>query len=254
MADIPFINGRTLLFNDEFNGNSLNRNKWDFQNGTGREYGLWWWGNDEKQFYKEDNVEVSNGTLKIHAKIERTYDPLANATMDFSSAKIVTLGKYAQTYGRIEARLKAPIGEGFWPAFWMMPVNNTHGNGWPYNGEIDIVELRGRLPREVTSAFHFQGPSGHQYLHGAGNIPNNGRIDEFHVYAVEWSEGRLDFSVDGFVYHSRTNAWYQSPKPFNHDFYIILNLAIGGHFDNHRLPSPSDFPAKLEVDYVRAYA
>lgn len=253
IAEIPFIPGRTLLFNDEFNGNSLDMNKWEFQNGTGREFGLWWWGNDEKQYYKPENTEVSDGTLKIHAKIESTYDPLANTTMQYSSSKIVTSGKHSQTFGRIEARLRAPIGPGFWPAFWMMPQDSVYG-GWPHSGEIDIVELRGRVPNQASSAFHFQASWGHHYLYGNYDFPTGQTIDQFNVYAVEWTLGRLDFSVNGHVYHSRSSGWHNHPKPFDQDFFIIINLAIGGHFDDHVTPKVDDFPAFLEVDYVRAYA
>lgn len=259
MAEVALIAGRTLLFNDEFNGDSLDLTKWDFQNGTGHEYGLWGWGNDERQYYKPDNIEVSNGTLKIYAKIEQTYDSGSNRTLNYSSSKIVTLGRHSQTFGRIETRLKAPIGDGFWPAFWMMPVNNTYGNGWPFNGEIDIMELRGRQPQRITSAMHFRETWGHHYLHGEAMLPSGQSIEQFHVYGVEWTNGRLEFFVDGNVYHTRTsnqwNNWYDDKNaPFNHEFFIILNLAIGGSFDGGRLPSSSDFPASLEVDYVRAYA
>lgn len=257
------LHSRKLLFNDEFNGNSLDLTKWDFQNGTGREYGLWWWGNNERQIYQPDNVEVSKGTLKIHAKIEPTYDPSTNTTMKYTSSKIVTLGSHSQTYGRIEARIKAPVGQGFWPAFWMMPVNNTYGIGWPHNGEIDIMELRGRKPQEVTSAFHYQAKygdwQGHQYQTGNTKLPEGQSIADFHVYGVEWSQGRFEFFVDDDIYHVRTyNDWRNDLagpyRPFDHDFFIIINLAIGGMFDGDRLPEDELFPAYLEVDYVRAYA
>jgi beta-glucanase (GH16 family) len=253
------IPGRILSFRDEFIGTSIDTNKWSFQNGTGIEYGLNYWGNSEKQYYQEKNAEVSNGSLKIHAKEEEIYDPLAYVTMMYSSSKLVTFGKFSQTYGRFEARIKAPIGDGFWPAFWLMPISNTHGNGWPYNGEIDIVEMKGRLVNNVSSAIHFQGiNNGHRYLAKETNLFNNSRIDEFHVYAVEWTPGKLEFSVDNYVYHTRSTTefseWYgNTGAPFDHEFYIILNLAIGGHFDGHRLPKKEDFPAVLELDFVRVY-
>ncbi len=251
LADVPLHSGRTLTFQDEFDGDALDLDKWDYQNGTGSQFGLHNWGNNEQQYYRTENVVVSNGTLKINAKMENY------GNRNYTSGKIVTLGRHGQTFGRIEARLKAPIGQGFWPAFWMMPVNNTYGSGWPFNGEIDIMELRGRLPTQVTSAIHYQATwNQHHYLHGQTTIPGGGTIDQFHVYAVEWIEGRLEFSVDGHVYHVRQNDWFASnnPAPFDHDFFIILNLAIGGHFDGHLLPEAEHFPAALEVDYVRAYA
>lgn len=253
-ADDPLIPGRTLTFQDEFNGTTLDLTKWDYQNGTGKEYGLDFWGNNEKQIYQTENVEVSGGTLKLHARMDDVFDPYTGHRMFFTSGKIVTLGRFAQTYGRFEAKIKAPVGQGFWPAFWLMPVNNTYGNGWPFNGEIDIFEARGRFPGSASSAIHFQGANGHRYLTSETGIPNNGRIDEFNVYAVEWSPGLFQFSINGFVYHTQNNSWHNAPEPFNHDFYIILNLAIGGIFDGNRIPGPERFPAALEVDYVRVYA
>lgn len=248
----PLIPGRQLTFQDEFEGTQIDLTKWDFQNGTGAEYGLSFWGNQEKQYYQPENIEVSNGTLKIHARQETIYSQAG--AMHYTSSKIVTLNRFHQTFGRFEAKIKAPIGDGFWPAFWMMPVENNYGNGWPYNGEIDIVEMRGRIPTSISSAIHFHNGNHHQYLTRETVLPNAGRIDDFHVYAVEWTLGSLQFSVDGYVYHMQNNAWYNTPRPFDKDFYMILNLAIGGTFDGHREPSPIDFPAALEVDYVRVYA
>lgn len=252
VADTPFLDGRTLLFNDEFNGTTLDMSKWSYQNGTGREYGLWWWGNDEKQYYKPENTEVSDGTLKIYAKIEQTYDPLASTTMHYTSSKIVTQNKFSQTFGRFEARVRVPLAEGFWPAFWLMPESSVYG-GWPRSGEIDIVEWRGRIPNEASSAIHFQASHGHQPQYRNYTLPQGQTIDQFHVYAVEWSLGKLEFSVDNHVYHTRHNTWHNAPQPFDQDFFIILNFAIGGRFDGHKLPPPSAFPAFMEVDYVRAY-
>src|SRR5690606_39064047 len=245
---------RTLTFQDEFNEEELDLSKWSYQNGTGAEFGIPFWGNQEKQYYKTENVEVSNGSLKLHAKMEQIYDTVAKTTMYFTSGKIVTQGKFDQTFGRFEARMKAPIGQGFWPAFWLLPSNNTYGNGWPYNGEIDIVELRGRIDNKASSAIHFHNGGGHQYQAGEATIPNGGKINQFHVYAVEWVNNKLEFSVDGFIYHTRQGSWHNAPQPFNHDFYILLNLAVGGHFDNHVIPGAEFFPAMLEVDYVRVYA
>ena len=252
MSEIPFIPGRTLTFNDEFNGTSLDTSKWSFQNGTGTDYGLWFWGNEEKQYYKPDNTEVADGMLKIHAKIEQTYDEPSRTTMHYSSSKLVTQGKFAQTFGRFEARVRVPLAQGFWPAFWLMPEKSVYG-GWPYSGEIDIVEWRGRIANEASSAIHFQGANGHQYQYRNYTLPSGQTIDQFHTYAVEWSLGKLEFSVDGYVYHSRVNTWHNAPKPFDQDFFIILNFAIGGMFDQHRMPPIEAFPATMEVDFVRVY-
>lgn len=246
---------RTLLFSDEFNGNNLDLTKWGYQNGNGAEYGIGGWGNGELEYYQPNNLTVSEGILKITAKKEDVYDAYQNRTFPYTSSKIVTQNKYVQTFGRIEAKIKAPVGTGLWPAFWMMPAKNTYGNGWPFNGEIDIMELRGRLPNEVTSAIHYQAEWGHHYLDGKTTLPSEQTINDFHVYGVEWSPGRLEFFFDDHVYHVRTqNDWLSEPKPFDQDFYIILNLAVGGSFDGWREPEASDLPGILEVDYVRTYA
>jgi beta-glucanase (GH16 family) len=265
--------GRKLTFYDDFEGDALDLTKWEYQEGTGVEYGIWGWGNSEKQFYTRDNIEVSNGMLIIHAKQEtgRTSD----SHFQYTSGKIVSYETnnsfrnnpdgFRQTYGRFEARIKAPLGDGFWPAFWLMPAENSYGNGWPYNGEIDIVELRGRKPFEITSAVHFSnvGPhyggyngGHHSYLHQNYIFTSGASIDQFNVYAVEWQPGKIEFSVNDIVYHTRLAGDflnYDGFSPFDQPFYIIINLAVGGHFDGFRTPNPSDFPAKLEVDWVRVY-
>lgn len=264
--------GRKLTFYDEFYGSTLDTNKWEYQEGTGSEYGIWAWGNSEKQYYTRDNIEVLDGILNIHARQETGR---ADSHFTYTSGKIVSYEThngfrdnedgFRQTYGRFEARMKAPLGDGFWPAFWLMPAQSTYGNGWPYNGEIDIVELRGRRPFEVSSAVHFSnvGPyfgswngGHHSYLHQNYSLPSGVSIDQFNVYAVEWQPGKIEFLVNDVVYHTRVTGDfpnYEGFGPFNQPFYIIINLAVGGHFDNYREPSDSDFPAKLEIDWVRVY-
>ncbi len=266
-------NSRRLTFYDEFEGDFLDTNKWEYHEGTGSEYGIWAWGNEERQYYTRDNIEVSDGLLKIHAKQET--GRATGGHFKYTSGKIVSYETnqrfrdnedgFRQTYGRFEARIKAPLGDGFWPAFWLMPAQNTYGNGWPYNGEIDIVELRGRKPFEISSAVHFSnvGPhfggyngGHHSYLHQNYMLTGGVAIDDFNVYAVEWQPGKIEFSVNDVVYHTRTSndfINYEGDNPFDQPFYIIINLAIGGHFDGFREPSDDDFPAMLEVDWVRVY-
>lgn len=239
--DTPVISSRQITFQDEFEGMSLDETKWIFQEGNGTDYGLTdGWGNGEFQWYSKDNVELSDGTLKIHLRQEMM--PLSKR---YSSARIATLGTHAQTYGRIEARIRVTSGHGLWPAFWMMPKDSVYGH-WPLSGEIDIMENMGRIPNRVSSALHHTRDGVHSsnsYDLGEKSVQN------FHVYAVEWQPGKLEFSVDGYVYHTRAfNA------PFDQDFYIILNLAYGGKFDPLQNINPDeDLPAVMEIDWVRAY-
>ena len=239
--DAPIISNRKLLFQDEFDGDSLDLSKWIIQEGNGVDYGLDdGWGNGEFQWYSKDNIEVSDGTLKIHLRQETM--PLSKR---YSSARIATLGKHAQTYGRIEARIRVTSGDGLWPAFWMMPKDNYYGT-WPLSGEIDIMESMGRVPNRVSSALHHTRAGVH-----ASNSYDLGdkTVQHYHVYAVEWQPGKLEFSVDGYVYHTRA-----FDEPFDKDFYIILNLAYGGKFDPlQSIDADEDLPAVMEIDWVRAY-
>jgi hypothetical protein len=235
------ISNRQLIFQDEFETDELDESKWLIQEGNGSDYGLSdGWGNGEFQWYSRNNIEVSNGTLKIHLRQENM--PLSKR---FSSARIATLGKHEQTYGRIEARIRLTTGDGIWPAFWMMPKDSIYGN-WPLSGEIDIMEARGRIPNRVISALHHTRAGVHSsYSFDLGQ----NTLRNFHVYALEWQPGKLEFSVDGVVYHTRTFN-----KPFDQDFYIILNLAYGGKFDPLQSINPEeDLPAVMEIDWIRAY-
>lgn len=240
-----------LIWSDEFEGDLLDETKWSYR--LGGAY------NDEEQYYKKENVTVSDGTLKITAKKE-TVDEYP-----YTSGRISTGGNgldlFATKYGRIEARIKLPEGTGLWPAFWMMPKDSVYGS-WPLSGEIDIMEARGRVTDEINGTLHFgQSGSGKKSLGGSYTFLDGTDITDYHVYAIEWSENEIIWFVDDVEFY-RTSNWYTMddngvlsnyPAPFDQEFYIILNLAVGGTYDNYKVPSEDELPATMEVDYVRVY-
>ncbi len=241
----------SLVWNDEFNGTKLDTSKWSYETGSGH--------NNEKQYYTKDNVTVSDGTLKITAKEESV------SGYKYTSGRIETITEtgealFATKYGKIEARIKMPAGTGLWPAFWMQPVDNAYG-GWPLSGEIDIMEARGRLLNEVNGTIHFgEKRPFNRSLGGSYELPSSTDITDYHVYGVEWRENLIIWYVDGVEFF-RTSNWYtmsdgvvaEYPAPFNKEFYLILNLAVGGDYDSGRTPSSSELPRTMEVDYVRVY-
>lgn len=252
-----------LVWNDEFdqsgddlNDYGVNLDNWGFQNGTGTEYGLTDWGNNEQQYYQEQNATVQDGKLVIEAKKETVEGK------PYTSTRLFTKDKFSQKYGKFEARMKLPLGNGLWPAFWLLPETDIY-NGWAASGEIDIMEARGRIPNEIGGAIHYGGNwPNNKYSGGTYYFEEGTSISDFHVYSVEWEPGEIRWYVDGELFHTETNWYGQSngqpakyafPAPFDQEFYILLNLAVGGHFDGGLIPEDSDLPAKMEVDYVRVY-
>lgn len=256
--------GYTLVWHDEFNGTSLDTSKWAYQTGTQDKYGSTtgpsYWGNDELQYYTGgENLKVSDGVLQITAKKEQRGDRA------YTSSRIVTRDKASWTYGYMEARIKSPAIDGMWPAFWMLPQPSSSSNsdnaygGWAANGEIDIMEAKGRLKNVVDTTIHFGGywPQ-NQYLSNSTALSSN--TDGWHTYAVDWRAEYIAWIVDGKeVYRVTNDRWWTSASdkasaPFDQPFYILLNLAVGGRYDNYVNP-PSDFrQATMYVDYVRVYA
>lgn len=248
-------NGWNLVWNDEFEGSELDSTKWSCQIGNGYNG----WGNYESQYYTQENVSVSDGTLKITAKKEN------KDGFNYTSSRIRTVTDQGQTlfstkYGKVEARIKLPNGSGLWPAFWMMPVDNEYGS-WPLSGEIDIMEARGRVLDTVHGTIHFgEERPFNKHMGGSFTFGDGTDITDYHVYAVEWNENTIIWYVDGIEYY-RTSNWYtmkdgvvaEYPAPFNQEFYIILNMAVGGNYDSYTLPSDDVLPGTMEVDYVRVY-
>ncbi|AVR47331.1 laminarinase [Christiangramia fulva] len=230
-----------LVFSDEFDTDgSPDNSKWGYDIGTGSNG----WGNGEKQYYTDrlENVKVEGGLLKITAKKEN-YGGSA-----YTSARILTKGKFDFTYGKVEVRAKLPFGEGTWPAIWMLG-SNINTAGWPACGEIDIMEHWGHNQGFVQSAVHTPSSFGNTVNHGAQTL--NDVSTAFHVYAAEWDDQEIVFSVDGVVHYTYSPAAKNSETwPFNSNQFLILNVAMGGSW----FAIDPDFESStMEVDYVRIY-
>lgn len=227
----------TWVWSDEFDyTGSLDPTKWiyDIGNNNG-------WGNGESQYYtnRTANANVSNGTLKITA-IKETY-----SGFNYTSARILTKGKFSKKYGKIEARMKLGTGVGTWPAFWMLG-DNIDQIGWPACGEIDIMEMVGKSLNNITVAVHHPGRTGSQGFVGEKLIPT--ATSDFHVYAVVWNETTIRFLIDDVQFAQFAN---NASLPFNSNFFILLNIAMGGNYGG---PIDSSFDrTTMEVDYVRVY-
>lgn len=249
-----------LVWSDEFNGKAVDETKWSFQLGTGAQYGLEGWGNNELQYYTKENASVSKGNLVIEARKENKNG------MAYTSSRMRTFTDDGQilcapTYGRIEARIKNPAGDGIWPAFWMLPAVDKYGV-WAASGEIDIMEIKGRLPNRTYGTVHYgqawpgQKNSGFLY-----KFPGDSDARDFHVYALEWEPGILRWFVDDHKFCETSNFYamddegleFDYPAPFDVPFYIVLDLAVGGQFDDYRVPADYELPAQMLVDYVRVY-
>jgi len=243
----------SLVWSDEFNGTSLNTADWTIDVGNGCP-SLCGWGNNELEWYRPENVTLDGGHLVLTAKDE-SYGPSS-----FTSGKVHTRDKQTFQYGRIEMRAKLPVGNGMWPAFWMMPQDNTYG-GWAASGEIDIMESSNSMT-SVGGALHYGGeyPS-NTSTSGSTTLGGTPFSDAFHTYAVEWEPGQIRWYVDGNLFLTRYNSqWWSSGSsdpdaPFNQPFYIILNLAVGGWYTGCTDAScvTASFPQEYRIDYVRVY-
>ena len=236
----------TLIWADEFNGTTLDQTKWSYQTGDGCAEGICGWGNNELQYYQSSNVTVSGGQLHITAKKERVQGK------SYTSGRIRSINKGDWTYGRFEARVKLPGGNGLWPAFWMLPTDNTYG-AWPQSGEIDIMEFVAATPDHVLGTIHYGDPVPNNRNQGANFYLNSGIFpDAFHTFAIEWEAGTIRWFVDDILFLTKT-AQDLAPYnwPFDQRFHFLLNLAVGGN-----LGGPVDagiFPKNMDVDYVRVY-
>lgn len=243
----------TLVWSDEFSGpdGSLpDPKKWTYDiGGKG-------WGNQELESYTKrlENARIEKGNLVITAQSEN-YTGADGVTRDYTSARLKTQGLFSQAYGRIEARIKIPEGQGMWPAFWMLGEDIT-SVGWPRCGEIDIMENVGKEPGTVHGSLH--GPSTERPtsdLTSIFSLPGGQKFaDEFHLYAVEWEQNLVRFYVDSNLYASfDSSQWPAGGKwVFDHPFFIILNLAVGGNWPGSPDAS-TKFPQSMLVDYVHVY-
>ena len=242
----------TLVWSDEFSASVLDTSKWNTTDSYNRPQCFGGY-NDEQQCYTSspNNISIVNGHLVLTARPESGLDE----DRTYTSGRIQSAGKGDFTYGKFEARIKLPVGQGSWPAFWMLPTNPSYG-GWPESGEIDIMEainLGVEGERAVHGTAHFGYPKGQ-----VGDKTYLDDINAFHTYAVEWYPNEMRWTIDGTQYASATQGeWYSSGAqndanaPFDQPFHIILNFAVGG-----RWPGDTDgtnFPRQMEVDYVRVY-
>ncbi|GIO32904.1 MULTISPECIES: family 16 glycosylhydrolase [Paenibacillus] len=262
----PAIEGMNLVWQDEFNGTSLDRSKWNYETGyyLNDDPNTWGWGNSELQHYTDSaqNVFVQDGKLNIRALNEpKSFPQDPNRYAQYSSGKINTKDRFSLKYGRVDFRAKLPTGSGIWPALWMLPQDNAYGT-WASSGEIDVMEARGRLPGATSGAIHFGGQwPANRHLSGEYHFPEGQTFaNDYHVYSVVWEEDNIKWYVDGkFFFKTTRDQWYSAAAPnnpnapFDQPFYLIMNLAIGGAFDGGHTPDPSDIPATMQVDYVRVY-
>ncbi|MEO0365143.1 MAG: glycoside hydrolase family 16 protein [Pseudomonadota bacterium] len=242
----------TLVFSDEFDGNALDPEMWFFEEGDGSQYGIPGWGNNELQYYLPDSAQLANGMLTITAREQRL------GTFEYTSARINTRDRFAFRYGRIEARMRLPGGQGLWPAFWLLSQDSPYGT-WAASGEIDIMEainLGGTGGNQVFGTIHYGAEfPGNLSTSETYIVPSNPQ-EEFHVYAVEWDATEIRWYVDDMMYAAMSN-WNSSngpyPAPFDHEFYIIFNVAVGGNFPG--APAANTvFPVTMDVDWVRVYS
>ena len=244
------LNGWRLVWSDEFETAGLpDPARWYYDTGG---HG---WGNNELQFYTErraENARIENGHLVVEARRERWQE------RDYTSARLNT--RPGWTYGRIEVRAKLPSGRGTWPAIWMLPVEWTYGKGgWPDNGEIDIMEHVGFDPDVIHASVHTQAYNHVIGTQKSATVSIPGARDTFHVYSVEWTDREIRAFVDDRRYFTFANERPANPQadyrqwPFDKNFRVLLNVAVGGNWGGQRGVDESIWPQRMEVDYVRVY-
>lgn len=245
-AQAQTLPGWNLLWADEFTqaeGSAPDSSKWGYDiGGSG-------WGNNELQYYtnRTENARIESGSLVIEARAENF------GGRNYTSARLLTKGKHSWTYGRIEARIKIPRGQGIWPAFWMLGTN-IDAVSWPNCGEIDIMENIGSLPSNLYGTIHGPGYSAGEGISGSYVLPGAELSDDFHVYAIEREEDRIRWFIDGQQYFTLTPADLPNGTTwvFNAPQFLILNVAVGGQWPGNP-DQTTVFPQRMTVDYVRVY-
>jgi beta-glucanase (GH16 family) len=233
--------GWTIIWQDEFDGAELDPSRWE------AEIGGHGWGNNEYQFYtnRPENVRLEDGHLVIEARDEFF------VRRHYTSGRIKTQGLFSFTYGRAEARMKLPFGQGIWPAFWMLG-EDIGTNPWPASGEIDIMEHIGRQPRHIYGTVHGPGYSGSGGVGHFTTFPDMTLSENFHVYAIEWEPEEIRWYVDDEQFFKLTPEQVPGEWIFDKPFFMLINLAVGGYWPGY--PDDSTvFPQFLTVDYVRVY-
>lgn len=234
-----------LVWSDEFsNPGAPDTSKWSYDLGG---HG---WGNNELQYYTNDarNVRVENGNLVIEAR----KDSFENKA--YTSSRIISKHKGDWLYGRIEVRARLPKGKGTWPAIWMLSTDWKYGD-WPASGEIDIMEHVGYDPEVVHGTIHTEAYNHVKQTQKEGKITVTGAQDDFHIYAVDWREDKMDFFVDNKLYHTVERDPKDDFKgwPFDQKFHLLMNIAVGGNWGGKEGVDESIWPQQMIVDYVRVY-
>ena len=242
---LVFSQSKKLVWADEFNTPGFpDTARWGYNNGGSG------WGNNELQVYtveRKENAWIENGYLVISARKENYGE------RKYTSARMITKNKGDWKYGRIEIKARLPKGKGIWPAIWMLPSKSVYG-GWPKSGEIDIMEFVGYMPDSLFGSVHTG-----LYNHTIGTQRTKGIVVKdlaiaFHVYAIDWTEEKITFLIDDKKYYEFKNersgpgAW-----PFDQQFHLILNIAVGGNWGGKYGVDDSIFPQTMQIDYVRVY-
>ncbi len=241
---------KTLVWSDEFSRNGLpDTTKWGYDLGNGCP-NICGWGNNELEYYtanRLENARIEGGLLVIEARRENM------GTQGYTSSRMVTKNKGDWKSGYIEVRAKLPKGRGVWPAIWMLSTKWEYG-GWPESGEIDIMEHVGYLPDSIFGTVHTKRFNHVQGTQKSGSIASKTVSADFHSYGIEWDSEKIDFMMDGKTFHTFRNR-HEGPDawPFDKDFHLILNLAVGGNWGGKLGVDESVFPQKMLVDYVRVY-
>lgn len=238
------VNFTEITMQDEFDTNGApNSAIWGYEIGTGQNG----WGNNELQYYTDrtENVNAQNGVLLITAQ-EEDFEGSS-----YTSARLITKDRFEQKYGRFEARIRLPYGQGIWPAFWMLGADIDE-NPWPAAGEIDIMEYRGQQPTILVGSVHGPGYNGANAISKSYTLENDRFDTSFHIFGIEWGPEYINFYVDDVLYNQITPDDVTGEWVFDKPFFILMNLAVGGSF----VGSPNEetvFPQTMLVDYVRVY-
>ncbi|WP_420315885.1 family 16 glycosylhydrolase [Ekhidna sp.] len=234
--------GMTLIWNDEFDGSNLNETYWNYEIGTGNGG----WGNNELQYYREDNTSLTEGYLVIEARRENF------SNNQYTSSRLTTENKFEFQYGRIDIRAILPKGQGMWPALWMLGANFRQV-GWPSCGEIDIMEMIGGENNEdvVHGTAHWDNNGTKADFGGSTRLSSGIFNDEFHVFTIMWDQNQIRWFLDDRQYHSMSITPAELSE-FRNEFFLIFNVAVGGNWPGS--PNSSTvFPQRMIVDYVRVF-
>lgn len=265
ILDKPSDDNYILKWSDEFDGTALDMEKWSYELGNWKlddngNYVTNGWGNNEQEFYTDKNASVNDGVLTIAARHEN-YSDAVQGNYEYTSSRLSTQHKFSTCGGKIEVRARCDSGKSLWPAIWMLPEDSVYG-GWAASGEIDIMEGWGSTPEKVCGTIHFGDVwPNNVYLTNDFIFENGDSTENWHTYSIEWDKSEIRWYVDDKLYSTQSD-WYsvnrKYPAPFDQNFYVILNLAVGGHFDgiDGIYAEPATFAngeKHFDIDYVRVY-